>query len=178
MADLLVIGGGMAGLAAGAAAAEAAARVTVVEKSRNLGGSAAMSAGSVWPAPDYEAVRRVVPGGDPALGQALIDGFWPAVDWVRASGVSVSERWEGQMGFGSAVRVDMPAFLTAWQQKIASAGGTLLVGSAARRLRADRNGRGSAAAIDGQREFHAEGGLYATGQFQRAPELVATCIAP
>src|SRR6266446_2206841 len=104
MADLLVIGGGMAGLAAGAAAAEAGARVTVVEKSRNPGGSAGMSAGIVWTAPDYETLRRVVPGGDPALGQALIDGFWPAVEWVRASGVSVSEPWEGQMGFGSADR--------------------------------------------------------------------------
>ena len=58
MADLLVIGGGMAGLAGGAAAAEAGARVAVVEKSRNLGGSAAMSAGIVWTAPDYETLRR------------------------------------------------------------------------------------------------------------------------
>src|SRR6266478_3531074 len=148
MADLLVIGGGMAGLAAGAAAADAAARVTVVEKSRNPGGSAGMSAGIVWTAPDYETLRRVVPGGDPALGQALIDGFWPAVEWVRASGVSVSERWEGQMGFGSAVRVDIPALLAAWQDMIESAGGLVMVGSPARRLTTERAGRVTGAEVD------------------------------
>src|SRR5713226_8376943 len=148
MADLLVIGGAMAGLAAGAAAA------------------------------DYETLRRVVPGGDPALGQALIDGFWPAVEWVRASGVSVSERWEGQMGFGSAVRVDITALLTAWQQKIVSAGGTIMVGSPARRLTADGTGRVSGAVIEGQRQIHADAVVLATGGFQGDPELLATFIGP
>jgi succinate dehydrogenase/fumarate reductase flavoprotein subunit len=178
MADLLVIGGGMAGLAAGAAAAEAGARVTVVEKSRDLGGSAAVSAGIVWTAPDYETLRRVVPGGDPALGHALIDGFWPAVEWVRASGVPVSESWEGQMGFGSAVRVDMAALLTAWRQKIVSAGGTVMVGSPARKLTADRTGRVSGALIEGPREIRADAVLLATGGFQGDPELLATFIGP
>src|SRR5258708_35365506 len=176
MADLLVIGGGMAGLAAGAAAAEAGARVTVVEKSRYPGGSAGMSAGIVWTAPDYETLRRVVPGGDSALGQALIDGFWPAVEWVRASGVSVSERWEGQMGFGSAVRVDMTALLTAWPQKIGSAGGTIMVGSPARRLTADRTGRVSGAVIEGQREIHADAVVLAMGGFQADPEPPPTLL--
>src|SRR5713226_2594412 len=76
MAELLVVGGGMAGLAAAAAATSAGARVTVVEKCGTLGGSAAMSAGIVWTAPDFKTLRQVVPGGDAALGQALIDGFW------------------------------------------------------------------------------------------------------
>jgi succinate dehydrogenase/fumarate reductase flavoprotein subunit len=181
MPDLLVIGGGMAGLAAAAAAAKAGARVTVVEKSRNVGGSAAMSAGIVWTAPDYETLRRVVPGGDPALGRALIDGFWPAVEWVRASGVPVSERWEGQMGFGSAVRVDMAALLTAWRQKIVSARGTVNVGAPARKLTADRAGRVSGAVVDGAdgpSEVRAGAVLLATGGFQGDPELLASFIGP
>src|SRR5260370_23279443 len=178
MAELLVTGDGVAGPSDGAGAAEAGAGVTVVEKSRIPGGSAGMSAGIVWTAPDYETLRRVVPGGDRALGQALIDGFWRAVEWVRASGVSVSERWEGQMGFGSAVRVDMTALLTAWQQKIVSAGGTIMVGSPARRLTADRTGRVSGAVIEGQREIHADAVVLATGGFQGDPELLATFIGP
>src|SRR5260370_35779840 len=178
MADLLVIGGGMAGLAAGAAAAEAGAHVTVVEKSRNPGGSAGMSAGIVWTAPDYETLRRVGPGGDPALGQALIDGFWPAVEWARGSRVPVSERWEGHMGFGYAVRVDIAALLTAWQQTIVSAGGTVMVGSPARRLTADRTGRVSGAGGEGQGGIHAGAGLPATGGVQGGPELLATVMGP
>src|SRR5260370_20167639 len=82
------------------------------------------------------------------------------------------------MGFGSAVRVDMRALLTAWQQKIVSAGGTIMVGSPARRLTADRTGRVSGAVIEGQREIHADAVVLATGGFQGDPELLATFIGP
>src|SRR3979409_2473356 len=99
MVDLLVVGGGMAGLAGAAAAAQSGARVTVVEKSGKPGGSAAMSAGIVWTAPDFQTLRTVVPGGDPSLGKALIDGFWPAVEWARSTGATASEPSEGQRGF-------------------------------------------------------------------------------
>jgi succinate dehydrogenase/fumarate reductase flavoprotein subunit len=169
----------MAGLAAAATAAQAGAGVTVVEKSTRPGGSAAMSAGIVWTAPDFDTLRRVVPGGDPALGQALTDGFWPAVDRVRATGVSVSERWEGQMGFGSAVRVDIPSLLIAWQKQIESTGGRILLRSAARKLLTDSTGRISGAAVDtpdGPRELAADAVLLATGGFQGDPELLATFI--
>jgi succinate dehydrogenase/fumarate reductase flavoprotein subunit len=179
MADLLVVGGGMAGLAAAAAATSAGARVTVVEKRGTLGGSAAMSAGIVWTAPDFKTLRQVVPGGDAALGQALIDGFWPGVDWVRSSGVSVSERWEGQMGFGSAVRVDIRGLLLAWQRQVESAGGVVMVRTAARKLLTDESGRVRGAAVStpaGPREVRADAVLLATGGFQGDPELVATFV--
>ena len=179
--NLLVIGGGMAGLAAASTAAQAGANVTVVEKSARPGGSAAMSAGIVWTAPDFKTLRSVVPAGDAALGQALIDGFWPAVDRIRSTGVAVSERWEGQMGFGSAVRVDIPGLLSAWQEQIASAGGRVLVGSAARRLITDEMGRVWGAVIEtaeGPRELSADAVLLATGGIQGDPELLATFIGP
>jgi succinate dehydrogenase/fumarate reductase flavoprotein subunit len=169
----------MAGLAAAAAAAEAGARVTVVEKSENLGGSAAMSAGIVWTAPDFQTLRRVVPGGDPALGQALVDGFWPAIEWLRSTGVSVSDRWEGQMGFGSAVRVDIKSLLGAWQKKVVSSGGAILVESPARKLTTDEAGRVTGATVtspDGLRDMHADAVLLATGGFQGDPELLTTFI--
>src|SRR5262245_44937898 len=103
----------MAGLAAAARAAELGASVVVAEKGDRLGGSAALSAVIVWTAPDVETLRRVDPGGDPELGAALVAGFEPAVERIRATGAFVSERWEGQMGFGSAVRVDVPALFAA-----------------------------------------------------------------
>jgi succinate dehydrogenase/fumarate reductase flavoprotein subunit len=179
MADLLVIGGGMAGLSAAAAAAQAGAEVTVVEKSARLGGSAALSAGIVWTAPDFRTLRGVVPGGDPALGEALIAGFWPAVEWVRSTGVSVSERWEGQMGFGSAVRVDIKGLIIALQDLIGSAGGHILAGSPARRLTTGRAGRVTGAEVetkDGRRELLADAVLLASGGFQGDAELLTTFI--
>ena len=171
----------MAGLAAAVTAAQAGARVTVVEKSARPGGSAAMSAGIVWTAPDFQTLRRVVPGGDPALGRALIDGFWPAVERVRSAGVSVSDRWEGQMGFGSAVRVDIAALLTVWQNQITSAAGHLLMRSAARKLLTDETGKVCGATVDtpdGRRELSADAVLLATGGFQGDPELLATFVGP
>src|SRR5260370_14909393 len=179
MADLLVVGGGMAGRAAAAAATLAGARVTVVEKRGMVGGSAAMSAGIVWTAPDFKTLRQVVPGGDAALGQAVIDGFWRGVEWIRSTGVSVSERWEGQMGFGTAVRVDIGGLLAAWQRQVESAGGVVMVRSAARRLLTDESGRVRGAAVStpaGPREVRADAVLVATGGFQGDPELLATFV--
>src|SRR5260370_208495 len=100
MADLLVIGGGMAGLAAGAAAAEAGAHVTGVEKSRNPGGSAGMPAGTVLTAPDYAALRRRGPGGDPWPAQALIHGVWARVGAGHARRLTASERLRARTGEG------------------------------------------------------------------------------
>jgi succinate dehydrogenase/fumarate reductase flavoprotein subunit len=179
--DLLVLGGGMAGLAAAARAVEMGATVTLVEKGRRLGGSAALSAGIVWTAPDFRTLREVVPGGDPALGRALVDGFWPAVDWLRSTGASVSERWEGQMGFGSAVRVDIRAVLETWQERVGRAGGEILLEATARRLTADTAGRVVGATIAGKagtREVSAGAVLLATGGFQGDRELLATFIGP
>src|SRR4029077_11717480 len=178
-AHLLVLGGGMAGLAAAAAATSAGARVTVVEKGGSLGGSAAMSAGIVWTAPAFETLRRVVPGGDAELGRALIDGFWPAVDWIRSTGVSVSERWEGQMGFGSAVQVDVKGLLAHWQRQVESAGGVFMLRSTARKLLTDESGRVVGAEVvtaAGAREVLADAVLLATGGFQGDPELLATFV--
>jgi succinate dehydrogenase/fumarate reductase flavoprotein subunit len=171
----------MAGMAGAATAAQAGARVTVVEKLGTIGGSAALSAGIVWTAPDFQTLRRVVPGGDPELGRELIHRFWPAVEWVRSTGVSVSERWEGQMGFGSAVRVDIKSLLTAWQNQIEAAGGVVLVRSVARKLLTDETGRVHGAAVDtpdGPRDLHADAVLVATGGFQGNPELLAKFIGP
>ena len=83
--DLLVIGAGMAGATAAARAVQKGASVVVVEKAPTIGGSA-VYAGFVWTAPTIEVIRRENPGADPALGARLVEGFEPALDWVRSLG--------------------------------------------------------------------------------------------
>lgn len=61
--DLLVLGGGMAGLSAAAWAASQGARVALVEKAPHLGGTAALSGGYVWTAPTYACLRSLIPRG-------------------------------------------------------------------------------------------------------------------
>ncbi|MDQ6773186.1 MAG: FAD-dependent oxidoreductase, partial [Candidatus Dormibacteraeota bacterium] len=175
--DLLVVGGGMAGLAAAAAAAEAGASVRVLEKEPRLGGSAALSAGILWTAPDLETLRSVVPGGDPLLGEALIAGFWPAVEGIRRLGVSISERWEGQMGFGSAVQLDVAALIEAWRERI-EARGTVRLRAAVGRLEVDGSGHVVGARLAGGEALAAGAVLLATGGFQGDPDLRATHLGP
>jgi glycine/D-amino acid oxidase-like deaminating enzyme len=62
--DLLVLGGGMAGLSAAAYASAHGASVVVVEKAPAVGGSAAY-AGYIHTPPTLDVMREVNPGGDP-----------------------------------------------------------------------------------------------------------------
>jgi NADPH-dependent 2,4-dienoyl-CoA reductase/sulfur reductase-like enzyme len=62
--DVLVCGGGMAGLCAAVSAAQAGARPLVIEKGAELGGSMLMSGGSIWTAPTMAIMESWVPGGD------------------------------------------------------------------------------------------------------------------
>ena len=64
--DLLVFGGGMAGISAAAKAASDGASVILVEKGPAIGGSA-IYAGFIWTAPTVEVMREVNPDADPEL---------------------------------------------------------------------------------------------------------------
>jgi succinate dehydrogenase/fumarate reductase flavoprotein subunit len=166
--DLLIAGGGLAGLAAAARATDLGLSVMLVEKGDAVGGSAALSAGIVWTAPDLHTARRVAPEGDPALQRALVEGFEPAVQRVRDLGVAVSERWSGQMGFGVAYHVDMPSLLAALRARA----GAVRLRTAVRELCA------GGARLDDGTEVHAGAVLLATGGFQGDPDLVKTFIGP
>ena len=118
MIDLVVVGAGQAGLAAGAAAAEHGLSVAVLEKADRIGGSAHFSAGILWTAPDVETMQRLLPDGDPELGRVLVEGFEPAVAKARDAGVPVTERWTEHLGFGVAYRTDIHALHAHWASKI------------------------------------------------------------
>jgi succinate dehydrogenase/fumarate reductase flavoprotein subunit len=176
--DLLVAGGGIAGLAAAARAVELGLEVVVAEKGEQVGGSGALSAGVVWTAPDVGTARRVAPEGDPVLLAALVEGFEPAVERVRAAGVAVSERWGGQMGFGIAHHVDVGALIGRWRSVL---GDAVLTGTAVRDLVVDGDGavQGAVLARDGgEYEVRAHAVLLATGGFQGDRRLAARLIGP
>jgi succinate dehydrogenase/fumarate reductase flavoprotein subunit len=175
-ADLVIAGGGIAGMAAAARAVELGLDVVVAEKGDEVGGSAALSAGIVWTAPDVEMARRAAPEGDPALLRALVEGFDAAVERVRATGVAVSERWTGQMGFGVAHHVDVLSLLERYRALTA---GALLTRTAVAELRLDAGGAVRGALLcgpDGPFEVSAGAALLATGGFQGDGELVGRLI--
>jgi succinate dehydrogenase/fumarate reductase flavoprotein subunit len=171
MIDLLVVGGGQAGLAAAAAAAEHGLRVVVLEKAARHGGSAALSAGILWTVPDVETLQSVVPEGDWGLGRALVEGFEPTVAKARDAGVPVTERWSGHLGFGVAYRTDIHALHDHWISTLAAGGGELRLSTPVKSLLVDGAGRVCGVRAGGE-EIQARAVLLATGGFQGDTELV------
>jgi succinate dehydrogenase/fumarate reductase flavoprotein subunit len=176
--DLLVLGGGMAGLSAAARAARDGASVILVEKAPTVGGSAAY-AGYLHTTPTVEALRAVNPGGDPALARRLVDGFPAALDWVRSLGVHVGEPVP-VLGFSRGCQTDMANYLLTCERLVRESG-ELLVGATAERLIADGGAVAGAVvrtAGGEERTIPATSTLLATGGFGGHGELRAEHLGP
>jgi flavin-dependent dehydrogenase len=138
--DVLIVGGGMAGLAAATVAAENGARVVVVEKGTRPGGSAALSVGTFWAVPDFETLRRRVPLGDPDLGRAVVEDYPAAVEAIRRMGLPVGDRVSGVMTVGVGHSIDVHALLDLEVAVIERSGGRVACNATVRQLR-HRRGR-------------------------------------
>jgi succinate dehydrogenase/fumarate reductase flavoprotein subunit len=179
VADLLVLGGGMAGLSAAAWSVRNGRRVVLVEKGE-LGGSA-VHAGFVWTAPSLEVLREAVPDGDPALEARLIEDFPGAVEWVRSLGVDVQPAVT-VLRFGRGHQTALPNYLHQCERIVRNdPGSEILVGAEATRLVVDDGAvRGAELRLaSGERRVvGAEAVLLATGGFGNDPELRASLIHP
>ncbi|HEV3055891.1 MAG TPA: FAD-dependent oxidoreductase, partial [Solirubrobacteraceae bacterium] len=171
--DLLVLGAGMAGLAAAARAAQAGASVVLVDKAPAAGGSA-LYAGFIWTAPTVEVMGEVNPGGDTALAARLVEGYPAAIDWVRSLAVEVGEPVT-VLGYGSGRKTDMPQLLAGCERIVRDTPGCeIMLATQTRRLLFD-DGRVSGAevvsSLGERRAINARFTLLATGGFGGDPEL-------
>jgi succinate dehydrogenase/fumarate reductase flavoprotein subunit len=176
--DLLVFGGGMAGMSAAARAAADGASVILVEKGPAIGGSA-MYAGFIWTAPTVEVMREVNPDADPALSARVVERYDEALDWVRSLGVTVAEPVT-VLGYGRGCATDMANYLLACERLVRERG-ELLVGSAAQRLLYEEGsvvGAEVRGASGEERVIRARSTLLATGGFGGDPALRAKYIHP
>ncbi len=176
--DLLVLGGGMAGLTAAAHAVRDGASVLLVEKAPAIGGSAAY-AGFIHTTPTVDVMRAVNPGGDPKLASRLVEGFADGLEWVRSLGVHMSEPVP-VLGYGRGCQTDMANYLLACERLMRDHG-ELLVSATARRLLVE-DGVVTGAVIrtagGDERTIHARSTLLATGGFGGDPDLRARHIHP
>ncbi|MGW2048944.1 FAD-dependent oxidoreductase [Streptomyces sp. NPDC001858] len=177
--DLLVIGGGMAGLTAAAQVAAQGGSVALVEKAERTGGSARF-AGFVWTTPTVEELRRVNPDGDPELATALVDGFADGVSWIRSLGVDCRPPVP-VLGFGRGHQVDTNHYLDTCERLIRERGQEVLTDTWTRSLVME-NGvvKGAECVLpDGSlRRVEAAWTLLATGGFQGDPSLRAEHLHP
>ena len=109
--DLLVLGGGMAGLTAAAKAASEGASVVLAEKGPGVGGSAAYAG----------YIDRVVTGYDEAM------------EWVRSLGVHVADP-VAVLGYGRGSQTDVASYLQACERLVRDRGELLVRYTAVRLL--------------------------------------------
>ena len=176
--DLLVIGGGMAGVTAAARGARDGRRVVVVEVGDDLGGSARF-AGYIWTAPSREVMDDVNPRGDEALRRAVVDRFADGVEWIRSVGVDVQEAVP-VLGFGRGHQFDTNQYVDLCRRIVTDAGGEVLLQTKTSKL-LTVDGRVVGAELsgpEGTQVVRASWTLLATGGFQGDPELVSSRIHP
>jgi succinate dehydrogenase/fumarate reductase flavoprotein subunit len=178
--DLLVLGGGIAGLSAAAHAAQRGASVALVEKAPAVGGSA-QYAGFLWTAPTVEVMREINPEGDPALGARVVEGYEPAIEWVRSLGVHMKEP-VAVLGYGRGRETDMAGLIATCKRILREdERSELLEGTRTERL-LQEDGRvvGAEVVSDSgeRRRIAASSTLLATGGFGGDPELRERLIHP
>jgi succinate dehydrogenase/fumarate reductase flavoprotein subunit len=176
--DLLVIGAGMAGLSAAARAAQDGAKVIVVEKAQDIGGSAMLSGGLIWTVASTRKLR-CLDDGDPELGAVVVDGYAQAIGWLRARGVQMSAPRE--ILYGRGYQIDIAAYLRSCVASITQAAGAVMVNTVTKRLLTDGQGRVIGADAVHRNEpvrVLAKSTILATGGFQASADLRAAYIHP
>jgi succinate dehydrogenase/fumarate reductase flavoprotein subunit len=177
--DLLVVGGGMAGLTAAAAAATAGARVLVAEKGDHVGGSA-IYAGYAWTAPSVEVLREVNPLGDPELGARLVEGFPEGIDWIRSLGIECHPPVP-VLRYGRGHQFDTSHYIAACEKRIKERAGVVVTRTRVESLRMTGNAvTGALVRLpDGSsREIESPWTLLSSGGYQGDPDLRAMLIHP
>jgi succinate dehydrogenase/fumarate reductase flavoprotein subunit len=176
--DLLVLGGGMAGLSAAGRAASEGATVVVAEKGPAIGGSAAY-AGYIWTAPTVEVMHAVNPNADQALADRVVTGYDEGLDWVRSLGVHVAEPVT-VLGYGRGCQTDLANYLLACERLVRDRG-ELLLGCRGERLLVEDGvvvGAELRTRCGDRRVVRARSTLLATGGFGGDPDLRAQHIHP
>jgi succinate dehydrogenase/fumarate reductase flavoprotein subunit len=86
--DVIVVGGGLAGVVAALEAAEHGKRVTIIEAAAELGGTAIYSGGllHIWNVETLEEYLVRCPTADRRFARVLVDNYRPLVHWLESDG--------------------------------------------------------------------------------------------
>lgn len=175
--DVLVIGGGMAGLTVGALAAGRGLSVGLVEKAPDIGGSARLSSGGLAKVASAEIYASANPSGDRALGRMLAEGYDEVIQWISDLGVAVGapSDVEDVLGFSCSARgIDIIRYLALARVEIEHAGGWVVTNTKVLHLDSTSDGVVIGATVsdrDGISVIRSGATVIATGGFQGSPEL-------
>jgi succinate dehydrogenase/fumarate reductase flavoprotein subunit len=174
--DILVLGGGMAGLTAGAFAASRGLSVLLVEKAADIGGTALLSGGGVSCPADIEIFKAANPGGNPIFADMLVGEYSRLIDWISGLGVDVTAPAdiETMIGIPAFTRgVDIARYIALCRVEIEGTGGFIVTEAHVDAL--DHESSRVIGALvqhrDGNVRVQADAVILATGGFQGSPEM-------
>ena len=175
---VVVAGAGLAGLVAALRAVQLGARVILLEKGEEPGGSFVYSSGYVWSYLDLPTYRREAPGGDAGLQRLILERLGAGIGWLEGLGAPVLSRETGNpRTFGA--RLDPERAVAALTDHVAASGGRMLTNTALDGLAVDSKGRvrGANAVSGAQRQtVEADAVILASGGFAANPDLVGRHI--
>lgn len=142
--DVLVVGGGMAGLSAAMSAVEHGARTVVMERAEKAGGNAMVAAGMFLGTTDFARLSAYIPDGNPALLRAFCADYSEALSWLEnhqlplGPAMPMDFRSVRPMGLGQPG--DRHTFMNAMVSRAKAVGVTIETGTTVRDLAVTRNG--------------------------------------
>jgi succinate dehydrogenase/fumarate reductase flavoprotein subunit len=169
-ADVLVVGAGLAGMCAAAAATQHGARVIVVERAPAIGGSAALSHGNLWTVVDEQILRGEDPGHFQRHGHVIVEDFADTVSWLESYGGALEPLARGRRR--QAQRFDLPTTLLGITRAVEGRGGRVRCGASITEV--DHVADGVAVTIehpDGRMSLTAGALVVATGGRQADPAV-------
>jgi fumarate reductase flavoprotein subunit len=195
--DVVVVGGGLAGLAAAVSAAENGAKVVLLEKSAALGGNSLLSTGSLFlggtrlqkeagiedsaDAFYKEAMAASDNRRDPVQTRMIADLGGATVDWLISQGIVFSKKVNITVGSSSPRQhraegdAPTPALMNGLAAAAKKKGVRILLDTPATKLITGKGG--AVAGIEASRKnkplrFEAPAVILATGGFGANPDLV------
>jgi succinate dehydrogenase/fumarate reductase flavoprotein subunit len=173
--DILVIGGGIAGLTLAATVAARGRSVVICEASEGLGGAGAISQGYLWVPEDESAFLRQDPDGSVEHFRAMRADLEVAFDALEEWRIWMGPLLEGMLGYGVGRQFDVQAYIDRCAAVIESSGGWILRGARAAALLMHEDGAVQGAVVHRHESeetvrIGADTVVLATGGFQGSGE--------
>lgn len=179
--DILVIGAGIAGMTLAATAAQEGLSVAVIEISNAIGGSAALSEGYVWTAPNTDVFRNQDEKGDLEKFEIMLNALPEAFEWLESQGIEVGATIKQVLGYGEGRQIDTSAFFHKTKISVES-NGIILLNTEVEELLNDGTkiiGASIKETSTGEKGIiKASHTVIATGGFQANPSLLNELLFP
>lgn len=184
--DVVVVGGGMAGLTAALVAAEDGARTLCLDRLSEPGGSLALSGGYLWTVGNLDEYRRLSPEGDVEIARMIIEDFDDGLEWLAEHGVELVDvptgMGAGRVFGGRRIRRDpVSGAVVPLVKALVAAGGHLRTHARGLEIRVDCSGCVQGLSYrdrTGEHEVRSAAVVLATGGFQGDNVLVSTFFGP